>query len=71
MALLSPDHLIILNFVFITFLKYHLKNLSFLGYSQCLFLGQRWPTAHVATPHHSLAALLGSLFLHCGVFPQS
>lgn len=52
MALLTPDHLIRLNFVFITFLKYHLRNLSFLGYSQCLFLGQRRPTLRVAMPHH-------------------
>lgn len=52
MALLTPDHLIILNFVFITFLKYHLRNLSFLGYSQCLFVGQRRPAVCVAMPHH-------------------
>lgn len=52
MALLTPDNLIILNFVFVTFLKYHLRNLSFLGYSQCLFLGQRRPTHCIDMPYY-------------------
>lgn len=32
--------------------KYHLRNLSFLGYSQCLFLGQRRPTHRVTMPYY-------------------
>lgn len=62
MVLLTPDHLIRLNFVFIMFLKYHLRNLSFLGYSQCLFLGQRRPALHVAMPHHLFSCCLTGVF---------
>lgn len=63
MALLTPDNLIILNFVFVTFLKYHLRNLSFLGYSQCLFLGQRRPTHSVTMPYYLFSFRYGGSLL--------